>query len=47
VQPAQIVGTLPFALALVKDAAMPVQALQIEALLAHLTMAALLHPHHT
>ena len=46
-QPEQIVGTFPFALALAKDATIPVQALQIEETLAHMTMAALMHPHHT
>ena len=46
-QPEQIVRTLPFALALAKDAAMPVQALEIEETLAHMTMATLMHPHHT
>ena len=46
-QPEQIVGTFPFALALVQDAAIPVQALQIESTLAHMTMAALMHSHHT
>jgi hypothetical protein len=47
VQPEQIVGTFPFALALAKDATIPVQALQIEETLAHMPMAALMHPHHT
>ena len=43
----QIVRTLPFALALATDAAIPVQALEIEETLAHMTMATLMHPHHT
>jgi hypothetical protein len=47
VQPEQIVRTLPFALALAKDTTIPVQALEIEEPLAHMTMAPLMHPHHT
>jgi hypothetical protein len=47
VQPEQIVRTLPLALALAKDATMPVQALEIKEPLAHMTMAPLRHPHHT
>ena len=46
-QPEQSVRTFPFALALAKDATIPVQALEIKEPLAHMTMAALLHPHHT
>ena len=46
-QPEQIVGTLPFALALAKDTTIPVQALEIEEPLTHMTMTALMHPHHT
>ena len=46
-QPEQIVRTLPFALTLAKDMTIPVQALEIEQPLAHVTMAALMHPHHT
>ena len=46
-QPEQIVRTLPFALTLAKDTTIPVQALEIEETLAHMTMAALMHPHHT
>jgi hypothetical protein len=38
-QPEQSVRTLPFALALAKDAAIPIQALEIEETLAHMTMA--------
>jgi hypothetical protein len=44
VQPEQIVRTLPFALALAEDSTMPVQALEIEQTLAHMTMAVLMHP---
>jgi hypothetical protein len=47
VQAEQSVRTLPFALAFTKDAAIPVQALEIEELLAHMTMAALMPPHYT
>jgi hypothetical protein len=47
VQPEQIVRTLPFALALAKDATIPVQTLEIEQTLAHMTLTALMHPHHT
>jgi len=47
VQPEQIVRTLPFALTLAKDMTIPVQALEIEEALAHMTMATLMHPHHT
>jgi len=47
VQSEQIVRTLPFALALTKDTAIPVQTLEIEEALAHMTMATLMHPHHT
>jgi hypothetical protein len=47
VQPEQLVRTLPCALALAKDATIPVQALEIKETLAHMTMAALRHPHHT
>ena len=46
-QPEQIVRTLPFALTLAKDMTIPVQALEIEEALAHMTMATLMHPHHT
>src|SRR5215510_10674543 len=46
-QPEQIVRTLPFALTLAKDATIPVQALEIEESLAHMTLAALMHPHPT
>ena len=46
-QAEQSVRTLPFALALAKDATIPVHALEIEETLAHMTMAALMHPHHT
>ena len=34
-------------LALAKDATIPIQALEIEETLAHMTVAALMHPHHT
>jgi hypothetical protein len=47
VQPEQRVRTLPFALALAKDATIPIQTLEIEQTLAHMTLAALMHPHHT
>ena len=46
-QPEQIVRTLPFALPLAQDTTIPVQALEIEEPLAHRTMAALRHAHHT
>ena len=46
-QPEQSVRTLPFALALAKDPAIPVQALEIEEPLADMAMAPLMHPHHT
>ena len=46
-QPEQLIRTLPFALTLAKDAAIPVPALQIEETLAPMTMAALMHSHHT
>ena len=46
-QPEQSVRTLPFALALAKVMTIPVQTLEIEEPLAHMTMATLMHPHHT
>jgi hypothetical protein len=46
VHPEQIVRTRPCALALAKDATMPVQALESQEPLAHMTLAALRHPPH-
>ena len=43
----RLLRSLPFALALAKDATIPIQALEIEETLAHMTVAALMHPHHT
>jgi hypothetical protein len=47
VHPEQSVRTLSFALAFAKDATIPVQALELEETLAHLPLAALMHPPHT
>jgi len=43
----ELIRAPPFAFALAKDPTIPIQAFEVEHLLAHMTMPSLVHPHHT